>query len=301
MEKWFENKFEKRNLRKYTSRRLNENNFFNKILRKFSITNWLIIINIVVYLLISILRISGISDPVIYSIFAMQANAFFSGAFWTLLTSMFTHIWLPHLFFNIISLFFLGTFLEKIIGRKKFFWFYILSGLFAGLFYSVLSFYFGSSDLGARLFVDPNIFAVGASGAIFGLAGLLAILTPKMRVYLISGPIIALIIQSILHAIIPESQILSLLDFFVIFYIFFSIFAMFSFNAKMRKLAIPVGMPFYILPFVAIVPLVIIGLFVELPIGNTAHLGGLLAGLLYGYHLKNKYRKKTELISRKYS
>ena len=77
------------------------------------------------------------------------------------------------------------NFLEKIIGRKKFFWFYIFSGIFAGVFYSVLSFYFGITDLGARIFVDPSVYSVGASGAIFGIAGLLAILTPRMKVYLI--------------------------------------------------------------------------------------------------------------------
>ena len=50
-DKWFNNKFEKNNLRKYTSKRLNENNKFNKLSRKFSITHWLIIANVIVYLL----------------------------------------------------------------------------------------------------------------------------------------------------------------------------------------------------------------------------------------------------------
>ncbi len=302
-EKWFENKLEKRNLRKYTTKRLRGgyelNTKFNKISRKFSITNWLIITNIIVYLFIILSRIFGVlSEQQILNIFALQANAFFSGAFWTVLTSMFTHIWLPHLFFNIISLFFIGNFLEKIIGRKKFFWFYIISGIFAGFFYSVLSFYFGTTILGAKIFVDPSIFSVGASGAIFGIAGLLAILTPFMRVYLIAGPIFAIILQYILRAFIPPSQILSLIDFIIVFYIFFSIFAIFSFNPKMRRLAIPLGMPFWVLPIIAIVPLVIIGLFVPLPIGNTAHLGGLIAGLAYGYYLKKRYRRKTVMISK---
>ena len=194
-ERWFDKKFEKRNISEYTKRRLNENNFFNKMLRKFSITNWLIIINSFVYILIVILKILGSSEEKLLTIFGLQAQAFFGGTYWTLLTSMFTHIWLPHLFFNMISLFFLGNFLEKLIGRRKILWFYLISGLFAGLFYSLLSFYFGNTILGAKLFVSPETYSVGASGAIFGIAGLLAILTPKMKVYLIAGPIIALIIQ----------------------------------------------------------------------------------------------------------
>ena len=53
-------------------------------------------------------------------------------------------------------------------------------------------------------------------------------------------------------------------------------------------------MPFWFLPIVAIVPLVIIGLFIELPIGNTAHLGGLIAGFAYGYYLKQKTKRSDE-------
>ncbi len=299
-DKWFNNKFEKNNLRKYTSKRLNENNKFNKLARKFSITYWLIIANVIVYLLIIILKISGFSEEKILNIFALQANSLFQGAYWTILTSMFTHIWLPHLFFNMISLFFIGTFLEKLIGRKKFLWFYLLSGLFAGIFAGILSFYFGNTDLGAKIFINPHIYGVGASGAIFGIAGLLAILTPMMRVYLIAGPIFAIILQSVLQSIIPESPFLPLINFAVMFYIFFAIFAMFSFNPQTRKLSIPLAMPFWVLPIIAIVPLVILGLFVPLPIGNTAHLGGLIAGLAYGKYLKNKYKRKSAMISRRF-
>ena len=300
-DKWFEDKLEKRNLRKYTSRRLNENKSFNKIARKFSVTNWLIIINVIIYLLIKVLEISGWSKQQIFDVFALQGNALFNGAYWTILTSMFTHIWLPHLFFNMISLFFIGTFLEKLIGRKKFLWFYLLSGLFAGIFAGVLSFYLGTTTLGAKIFIDPNIYGVGASGAIFGVAGLLAMLTPKMRVYLIAGPIFAIIIQAVFQAVIPNSPILGIINFAVMAYIFFAIFTMFSFNPNTRKLSVPLAMPFWVLPIVAIVPLVIVGLFVNLPIGNTAHLGGLIAGLAYGKYLKNKYKHKTAMISKKFS
>ncbi|MBT3463661.1 rhomboid family intramembrane serine protease, partial [archaeon] len=263
--------------------------------RKFSVTNWLIIMNVVVYFIILFMGISGVR---VENIFALQANAFFSGSYWTLLTSMFSHIWLPHLFFNLISLFFIGSFLEKIIGRKKFFLFYMVSGLFAGLFYVVLSFYFGNTEMGARIFVNPENYAVGASGAIFGLAGLIAVLTPKMKVYLIAGPIFALILQSILIAIFPDALFMNLVNLLVTVYIFISIFSIFSFNSGFRKLGMPLEMHFWLLPIVAIVPLVVIGLFVDLPIGNTAHLGGLIVGLVYGSYLRKRYKKKTKMISK---
>ena len=56
-----------------------------------------------------------------------------------------------------------------------------------------------------------------------------------------------------------------------------------------------------VLPIVAIVPLIIVGLFVSLPIGNTAHLGGLIAGLGYGFYLRKKYPRKTRMISQQFS
>jgi membrane associated rhomboid family serine protease len=64
------------------------------------------------------------------------------------------------------------------------------------------------------------------------------------------------------------------------------------------KFALPMQIPFWSLPFVAIVPLVIIGFFVSLPIGNMAHFGGFIAGAVYGVYLRIKYAKKVQLLNR---
>jgi membrane associated rhomboid family serine protease len=298
-EKWFEDKFEKNRLRKYTQKRLKPN-YFSKISRKLSITNWLILTNILAFIIFIIL-ISIYNEEKIISLLAIQSNAFFSGTMWTLFTSMFMHGGAAHLLFNMISLFFIGNFVERIIGRKKYLTFYLISGIFAGLFYVTLSYFFGTTDIGARIFTSPDTFAVGASGAIFALLGLLAILTPKNKVYLIIGPLIAIIIQVMLVQIIPDSPLISLLDLLITIYFIVSIFAIFSFSPGLRKIAVPLEMPFWILPIIAIVPLMIIGLFVPLPIGNTAHLGGLIAGLIYGIYLKNKYPNKTKQLSKIFS
>lgn len=299
MDKWFNNKLDTNRIRRPPETR---DTFINpRIKKRISITNWFIIINSIVFVIILLMSLSGINEDTVQSIFALQANKFFSGDYWTLLTSMFSHFWFPHLLFNLISLFFLGNFLEKIIGRKKFFWFYLISGIFAGLFFVVLSFMFGNSPLGAKMFTNPNTFAVGASGAIFGIAGLLAILTPRMKVYLIVGPILALIIESLLMSLNLSQTISSVISLLINVYIFISIFIMFSFNPKIRKLAVPVSMPFWLVPIVAIGPLIIISLFIELPIGNTAHLGGLIAGFVYGIYLKKKFRKKTAMLNKIFS
>jgi rhomboid protease GluP len=79
------------------------------------------------------------------------------GEVWRLLTSMFLHSGITHLALNMLSLYFLGSFVEAAFGRGRFFALYLLSGISGGLAYL----YFGE-------FETP---AVGASGAIFGLLG----------------------------------------------------------------------------------------------------------------------------------
>jgi len=299
MNKWFDDKFESKKIRKYTRKRMRRPSNFENFYRKLSITNWLIIINFMIYI-IFLITSSIYGQELALNFFALTPNTFFLGTIWPLFTSIFSHVWLPHLLFNMISLFFIGNFVEKIIGRNRYLLFYIVSGLFAGLFYVVLSFFFGGSIIGARIFGDPSIPSLGASGAIFGIAGLLAVLTPRLKVFLIAGPIIALITQAVLSPFIAD-PIMQILNLLIYVYIFFSIFSIFSFNPQIRRFAIPVGMPFWVLPLIAIVPLIVIGLFVVLPIGNMAHLGGLIAGLAFGWFLKSRYPKKTTMIGKYFS
>ena len=79
------------------------------------------------------------------------------GEVWRLVSSMFLHSGFAHLALNMLSLYFLGSFIEEAFGRGSFLALYLFSGLSGGLAYL----YFGAFD-GA---------AVGASGAIFGLLG----------------------------------------------------------------------------------------------------------------------------------
>jgi membrane associated rhomboid family serine protease len=237
-----------KNLRVYTKRRLGNNNSFSNLSRKFDVTTWIIIINIIVFVVVSILAKIYDSDKVFFYV-ALQANNFFSGVFWTLLTNMFMHVNLTHLFVNMVSLFFIGSFIEKLIGRKRFFWFYILSGIFAGIFFVFLAYFFGGSELGAKIFGSPSIYAVGASGAIFALGGLLAVLIPKLRVYV----------------------------FFVI------------------------PMDMWLAMAVLLGGFWLASIFGGLPIGNSAHLGGLLAGLGYAFYLRKKYKRKVFMIRKYFS
>jgi|WetSurMetagenome_2_1015567.scaffolds.fasta_scaffold112749_1 membrane associated rhomboid family serine protease len=266
-------------------------------LKNIKITTWLIIINVIFFVFTLFTGLlSNCSGLCSYLV--LQPRALFENyRVWTLVTSMFMHAGISHLFFNMFSLYFIGNFLEKIVGRKRFFWFYILAGIFAGLFFSILAYLFGFG-IGARIFGDPSIVALGASGAIFGLLGVLAVLTPKAKVYLIGGPLIAIVLQVIFGSFVTNSILVSLINFILTLYVFISIFLIFSFSNKMRRLALPIRLSFWLLPMVAIIPLIIVGLFIPLPIGNMAHLGGLLAGIFYGFYLRRKYGKKIAALNR---
>jgi membrane associated rhomboid family serine protease len=90
-----------------------------------------------------------------------------NGAVWQLVTSMFTHVDLWHIGFNMVALWVLGPQLEAVLGRTRFLAVYFLSGL-AG---SVLVYWLSGVS-------TPTI---GASGALFGLMGALLVVVYKVH------------------------------------------------------------------------------------------------------------------------
>jgi len=86
---------------------------------------------------------------------------------WLILTSMFLHGGSMHLLFNMYALWIFGPLIEHRIGRRRFLFAYFASGILAGIFFTVF---------------NPNSFAVGASGAIMGILGIVIVLLPNMRV-----------------------------------------------------------------------------------------------------------------------
>jgi hypothetical protein len=253
-----------------------------------NLTNKLVIANIIFYILM-IFGIGFYGDKII-DLFALTPSIILSGKnLWSFLTSMFMHGSFFHLFANMFSLFFIGNFLEKIIGRKRIFWVYLISGLVGGIFYVLATIIFGGIDIPA----------VGASGALFGLLGVLAVLVPNSKIYLITGPLILIVFEVIAIPFLPAS-LASIVSTIVNILILLMIFAIFSFNQNFRKFAVPLELSMWMLPFVAIIPLAIVGLFVTLPIGNSAHFGGLLVGLIYGFYLKNKFPRKTADLNKRF-
>lgn len=256
----------------------------------FSLTIKLIFFNLFFYF-ISLFLLFTYGEEFFLNNIAITPSLIFSGkSLWTFLTSMFAHVQFFHIFANMFSLFFIGSFLERILGKKRFFWVYLISGLVGGIFFVLSGWIFG----------DMSIPAVGASGAIFGLLGVLAVLVPYSKIYLILGPLLLIVIEIVFSKILPVN-IIPVFNLMINLLIFFMIFSLFSFNSKLRKFAVPVELRMWVLPIVAIVPLVIIGFFVSLPIGNSAHIGGLVVGLIYGFYLRKKFPNKVHQISSHFS
>lgn len=78
--------------------------------------------------------------------------------YWRLVTAMFIHIGILHLFLNVWALYQLGSVFEIMFGSGRFLLTYFVSGIVASL---------------ASALLPPAAVAAGASGAIFGILGAL--------------------------------------------------------------------------------------------------------------------------------
>jgi len=119
-----------------------------------------------------------LADETFFLLFALMPSQLFFEP-WTLLTSMFTHASFNHLLFNMIALFFLGSYLERIIGEKNFLRVYFIGGLGGGILTLIMA-YIG--------LMRPDVAVVGASGAVFSVAACLAILRPNLTIFLFPIP-----------------------------------------------------------------------------------------------------------------
>ncbi len=275
--------------------KLRQKNSLRNKFPQLKVTIWLIILNVFFFIVFSILF--AIVPNSQTSILLQSSQIIQGQAWWTLITSMFMHQGIFHLFVNMFSLFFLGSFCEQLIGRKRFLWIYFLSGIFAAIFFVVGAALGSQFTLGPRIFGSIDALAAGASGALFGLLGILALLIPRYRVYLIVGPIIVFILIALLESF-SSSPLIFILSLLLNISLFLMVFSLFLPSQKLRRLSLPVALPMWLAPVVAIVPLVLLSLVVELPIGNSAHLGGLIVGLIYGLYLRLKYPQKMLLLKR---
>jgi membrane associated rhomboid family serine protease len=146
-------------------------------MRYWSLTYWLIAINVVVFA-VDVFGGGLLSN---WGAFTIQ-DGLFRGQVWRFVTCMFLHATPGHLFFNMLGLYFFGGIVEGRLGRKRYLAFYVICGICGVLFYMAL--------WRLRFLVGPaSVGLVGASAAIFGvLIGVLYV-APGMVVRLLLPPV----------------------------------------------------------------------------------------------------------------
>lgn len=93
---------------------------------------------------------------------------------WTIITSLFIHDGIYHILFNMLTLYFFGMYVLALVGETRFFLVYFIGGIVGNALFMLLA---------------PNSIAVGASGAIFALGGVLVVLVPRLKVMIFPLPI----------------------------------------------------------------------------------------------------------------
>jgi len=121
--------------------------------------------------------------PGFTELFVLNKSALDNYEVWRFLTSIFLHGGVPHLLYNMFALGFFGFILEKLIGSRRF----LLVFLFSGTIANIIAINFYPSSL-------------GASGAIMGILGIMAVIKPLMMVWAF-GLIMPMFIAAILWII----------------------------------------------------------------------------------------------------
>lgn len=136
------------------------------------IVTWiLIVLNVVVF----VYQVTSGSFTRLVTSFGVTPISVLCGErLYTLITSMFLHGSILHLFGNMLYLFIFGDNVEDKLGHLKYLLAYLCFGVSAGLIHSFMAFINGGRDL--------MIPAIGASGAISGVLGAYFVLFPRARV-----------------------------------------------------------------------------------------------------------------------
>jgi membrane associated rhomboid family serine protease len=116
--------------------------------------------------------------PLYFNAFRFDPVLFVSRP-WTLITYIFLHSGLVHLFFNMFVLFFFGPALERRVGNGMLIEIFFTAGVLSAIGYTFLS---------EPLFNTLPGPMVGASGAIYGVFAALAVLEPDILVYVYFVP-----------------------------------------------------------------------------------------------------------------
>jgi membrane associated rhomboid family serine protease len=148
--------------------------------RAWSITGWLIAINIIVFFL------DGIPGPTQFQLSAWGyfsvTTAIYHLQIWRFITFQFLHANVQHIMGNMLFMICFGPIVEPHLGARKYLAFYLLCGIAGTIFYMLLC------SVGL-LVTNPSIPMVGASAGIFGLIVAAMRVAPLLQLRLALTPV----------------------------------------------------------------------------------------------------------------
>jgi membrane associated rhomboid family serine protease len=153
----------------------------------------LIAINVVVFLIELASGAGGLSvdgASKFFRDFALFGPSVANGEPYRLITSGFLHVSIIHIGFNMFLLLILGRLLEPALGTPRFLVLYFAS-LLAGSF--------------GALVAEPNALTVGASGAVFGLAGAVFVIARGRGMDALAGEIGFLIVFNLVWSFVGSN------------------------------------------------------------------------------------------------
>lgn len=130
----------------------------------------IVVINLIVFVLWHVLPLEAMAAHFLVSWSHLEA-----GRVWTLVSSVFSHNLLIHLFVNMLVLLSFGPPVERLVGSAEFLVFFLVSGVIASLAHAGLS---------ASLLGSPEQAALGASGAIAAVLMFFSFAFPQAKVLL---------------------------------------------------------------------------------------------------------------------
>jgi membrane associated rhomboid family serine protease len=159
------------------------------------VTLGLIAVNVVMYVITAVAAALAGGNPLnnyadlLWDELAQRPGQVQDGDWWRVFTAAFEHVGLLHLVLNMLALLVFGTELERAIGRWRFLALYVVSLL--------------GGALAIQLFSDPRVPTAGASTAIYGLLGGLAVLLLAGRQSL-RGLVTLLVINVLISVLVPN-------------------------------------------------------------------------------------------------
>ncbi len=133
----------------------------------------IIAINVVVFLAWQAARVDPSLEQVMAANFLVSTTHLLHGYWWTLITSAFSHIEFWHIALNMFVLWSFGTILEKLWGIRVFVVFYMVAAVVASASHCLVS---------SLVMGNPDINALGASGAVSGLLLAFALMFPHHKI-----------------------------------------------------------------------------------------------------------------------